>query len=207
MTAGPKKSVGLLAGTFDPVHVGHIALAESALLGGGLDEVWFVADPKQNNIASEQKRPSASHAARIEMLEVALAHDPHLKVYDGELADSAHTSQMFLDLIAAYDDRVFAFVLGADTFERMSSWQDIESVVQKATFVTGIRTHLRDSLLTKVRNELGSAAGDLEVTWLDFEGFKHVSSTRVRADLIRTGQSADLNPLVMAYIKDNDLYR
>jgi nicotinate-nucleotide adenylyltransferase len=207
MISGRKKSVGLLAGTFDPVHVGHIALADSALQGARLDEVWFVADPKVNNIASEQKRPAASYEARIKMLETAVADYPHFKVYDGVLASSAHTSQMFLDLISFHPENGFTFVLGADTFERMTSWQDIESVVQNATFAAGIRAHLRDGLLTKVRSDLGSVASDLSVTWLNFDGFKHVSSTRVRMELSRTGRSADLDPEVLAYIKDNYLYQ
>lgn len=206
MAISSPKTIGLLAGTFDPVHLGHVGLAKSALHDGLLDEIWFVLDPKVLNVPSERKNAVASFDDRSNMLEIGLARERGMSVYRGPFSGDPHTPRMFSQLISQFSGVNFVFVLGADTFARVAAWDNIEPVVHTTTFMIGSRAELPSTMQEGVKQQLGPAGVDLKVKWFDFDGFRDYSSTEIRSKLIRAESPVGLDSGVHEYIKQHRLY-
>jgi nicotinate-nucleotide adenylyltransferase len=197
------RRVGLLAGTFDPVHLGHVALAKAAMDQGGLDEVWLVVNPQAIKQDST-KVGLAVFEHRLAMARLATAA-PRLGVYEGELLMRPHTWSTFEEL-AKRDGVDPVFVLGLDALLRIDRWDDVESVVAKATFMVAHRGTLNDGSLSELRQRLGALGKELKVRKFEFEGFDGVSSSQIKASLRKGERPAGLDPRVLEHILAERLY-
>jgi len=118
--------VGILGGSFNPAHDGHLHVSQLALDQLGLDELWWLVSP-QNPLkpASEM----ASFAARFEQASVIAARDGRIKVSDFEKKSGTVYS---LDTIGAlkktYPDISFVWVMGADNLRQMPKWQGWQKI-------------------------------------------------------------------------------
>ena len=115
--AGP---LGVLGGTFDPVHVGHLRLAEEARDALGLAEVrWGPAGVPPHRLA-----PRADAAHRLEMVRLAIAGNPHfvLDAAEARAGGPAYTAPTLERLRAAEGGRPLVLLLGADAFLGLESW-------------------------------------------------------------------------------------
>lgn len=147
---GPRR-VGLLGGTFDPPHVGHLVVAESARLDLGLDQVRLLVagDPWM-------KRTVTPARHRIEMARAAVTEDPHLRVdpRETERDGPTYTSETLAELHAAEPDTEWCFLLGADAAARLGEWHRIDDALALARFVAvtrpGHRLALGGSMASKV---------------------------------------------------------
>jgi len=122
--------VGLLGGTFDPVHNAHLAMARAALEALKLDRVRWL--PTGN--PGYRKPPVASAADRVAMLKLALANEPRYEVDEREL--QAGASGYTVDTLKALrrelaGDELYLFI-GADQFAKFDSWRDPEEVKRLA---------------------------------------------------------------------------
>ena len=126
---------GLLGGTFNPVHEGHLALAREALRAFGLDEVWLIPCAIPPHKTTTDLAPDAD---RLAMLRLATASDPALRVLDIEmrLPHPSYTLHTLDALRAEYPDRRFAFIIGADTLTQLHTWHRPLDVLERARFVT-----------------------------------------------------------------------
>ncbi len=120
--------IGLLGGSFDPVHEGHVALARRALEDFGLDEVWFVPT------ARSPFKPGATHFTdeeRVARLREAIASEPRFRVCleDLERGGVSYTCELIERLIAAHPDCEFTFILGADSLASLHRWHRAEELV------------------------------------------------------------------------------
>lgn len=129
--------IGLLGGTFNPVHLGHLALARAAREAFGLDEVWLIpcAVPPHKTTAG-----LASNADRLAMLRLAAAGEPGgwLKVSDIEmrLPPPSWTLRTLDALRGEHPGRRFAFIIGGDTLVQLHTWHEPLEVLARARFVT-----------------------------------------------------------------------
>ncbi|MEX2626185.1 MAG: nicotinate-nucleotide adenylyltransferase [Ilumatobacteraceae bacterium] len=127
-----QRRVGLLGGTFDPPHVGHLVAAESARVDLGLDEVRLLVagDPWM-------KRTVTPVRHRIEMARVAVAEDQHLRVdaRESERDGPSYTSETLAELHAAEPRTEWCFLLGDDAAIRLGEWHRIEDALELARFV------------------------------------------------------------------------
>ncbi|GAB2492121.1 nicotinate-nucleotide adenylyltransferase [Arenimonas alkanexedens] len=124
-------------GTFDPVHAGHLAVAQAAHAAFGA-EVAFVpaADPPH------RATPGASAAQRAQMLALAIADEPGFRVDPRELRRSgpSWTVSTLRELRAERGpDAALAWVLGADAFRGLPGWHDWETLMDLAHFVVAVR--------------------------------------------------------------------
>jgi nicotinate-nucleotide adenylyltransferase len=136
MSAAPVR-VGILGGTFDPIHEGHIAAARAAMDTLDLDRVLLVASHQPPH-RCQQPKTSAYH--RFAMVSLACAADPRLQASDVELVHDgpSYTAQTLRRLAGPAPglrpSQLF-FIIGTDAFAEIASWYDYPAVLDLAHFV------------------------------------------------------------------------
>lgn len=130
--------VGILGGTFDPVHIGHLVLAQAALEQLGLDQVLFVpaGEPWRK---SHRSITDAAH--RIEMLRVAVEGNDGFGISDIEVRRDGptYTADTLAALAGERLDDAFWFIVGADALADMPTWHEPERIVQHAMLAVAPR--------------------------------------------------------------------
>lgn len=131
--------LGLLGGSFDPVHYGHLLLAECAREQLGLDEVWFLPAA---GAPHKQQRQQTGITLRVQMLELATAGNPAFCVSDLEArrGGTSYTVDTLEVLRAAEPDRELVFLLGADMLNDLPHWRRAGRVCELATIAAACRT-------------------------------------------------------------------
>lgn len=200
------RRIGLLTGTFDPVHAGHIALAREAIGAAGLDEVWLVVNPRRTNSPVENKTGVLSYGHRMAMAKLAAMRESGVLVYKGELRDQPHSVSTFAKFATLYPNLEFVFILGMDAIARLDGWDDVESVVETTSFVAATRPNIAKDSIDGLRYRLGPLGPKLKVQSFDFEGYGEVSSTVARRALASGDSPNWLSKEVYAYIRRNNLY-
>ncbi len=133
-TDGP--TIGLLGGTFDPVHVGHLVVAEHLRIAYDLDEVRLVVagDPWM-------KSAEASGEARVELARLAVYGAPGLVVDDREVhrPGPTFTADTLAELADEYPDAEFVFAVGSDAAASLHRWERWSEVLDRARVVVVTR--------------------------------------------------------------------
>ena len=199
------KRIGILGGTFDPVHCGHIHLAEDAMKQGGLDEVIFIPARLQ---PFKLGKKITSGEDRLAMLQLATEHTPGFAVSSYEL-DAEGVSYTYLTLRALQkeygEDARLYFITGTDAFLKIELWMMAEELLTNYGFLIGTRPGYREDELAeciaRVREKFNTEVVNINNTKYD------ISSTQIR-EKIRSGESAErlLPENVEAYIRERGLY-
>lgn len=133
----PQPKIGIYAGTFDPVHSGHVAFALQALQAAGLDKVYFLPERRPRG-----KNGVEHFGHRSAMLARALRPHPRLEVL--ELEDpSFSVSRTLPRLNKRFKDKGLVFLFGSDVARGLADWPGAGRFIKDAEFVIGIRS--RDS--------------------------------------------------------------
>lgn len=194
--------VGVVGGTFDPIHVGHLAVARAALECVPLDLVLLVpaALPPHRGAAE------APAADRLEMARLAAAGEPRLEVSDLELrrGGASYTVDTLEELRRIRPGDSLYLVLGWDAAREIRSWRRPERVLALATLVVVSRPHLP----APGEADLRAAGLDPERTVLCDARTPEVAATAIR-DRVAAGEPLDglVEPAVAAYIAGHGLYR
>jgi nicotinate-nucleotide adenylyltransferase len=211
-----RRHVGILGGTFDPIHYGHIGVAEAAVAALGLSRMDVVTA----NVPPHRRQPVASPFQRYAMVVLAIGHRPGWRASDMELRleGPSYTS----DTLARYLERGYHhaelfFVIGADAFADIATWHDYPHILDAANFAVVSRpglsvTALADrlpALATRMRSTpaQGSDPGSDPLIFLIDALTPDVSGTAIRARR-EVGESIDglVPPLVQQYIEQHGLY-
>jgi nicotinate-nucleotide adenylyltransferase len=149
---GPMR-IGILGGTFDPVHVGHLIIAETVRDEMRLDKVLFIpaATPPH-----KQNRPVTDAAHRLEMIRLAVEGNAAFEASDVEIKRGgvSYSIETIEGLRAQAGDAAgFFFIVGADTVPELATWKDIDHLVHLCTFVVVARPGFR------IENLLGEKIG------------------------------------------------
>ena len=198
--------IGLLTGTFDPIHLGHLELAKAAKSECGLDEVWLMVNPKKVNSIIEFKDGVQDYRHRLKMSKLATEDTVGVKVYVGPLAERPHTMTTFLELMRNNPDDKFVFIVGMDAISRLDGWEDYESVVNSASFAVATRPGAVPETINSLKRRLGPLGEALDVHLFEFDDHGAATSTKIR-DQIRSGQRPEsVDDSVYEYILKHDLY-
>jgi nicotinate-nucleotide adenylyltransferase len=186
--------IGILGGTFDPPHVGHVRMARAARAVLALDRVFFSVAPAPPHKGGE---PVTAYEQRVAMVTAAITGDDGLAL---TRIEEGHVPSYTVDLLRACRERTRAdlyFIMGADSVSELARWREPSEIARLATIVVFPRT----GAATRV-----PVAGEVSVVVFE-EPVIDVSSTAVRARLER-GQRADddLPPAVARYIEYRGLY-
>lgn len=126
--------LGIFGGSFDPVHYGHLLLAETCREACSLDEVWFVP-----NAQPPHKRAAALTPVRqrLEMLELALADAPGLRVsaIEADRPGLSYTVETLDQLRRQQPNTELFFLMGADSLQDLPTWREPERICQLATLL------------------------------------------------------------------------
>ena len=125
-----KRRIGILGGTFDPPHLGHLLIAETARIALDLESVLFVP-AGEPWLKSGQRITPASH--RLRMVELAIADNPDFCVSDCEVRRSGatYTVDTLRELRSAYpDDTDFYFIVGSDVLDQFHRWKEPVGILE-----------------------------------------------------------------------------
>lgn len=185
------KRVGILGGTFNPPHFGHLIMANEAFHSLGLDEVRFMP----NAIAPHKEVHGANTAQRLKMTELAIEGFPQFRIEDFEITSGgvSYTFNTILKLMEMEPDTEFYFIVGGDTVEDLNSWHRIHELASMVQFV-GIGRPGFDSTT------------DFPVMMIDSPEM-HLSSTMLRERVAAKRPLTFFVPeKVEAYIRKEGLY-
>jgi len=193
------RKIGLLGGTFDPIHNGHLNLALEMQEKEHLDEVWFI--PAAKNPLKHEEGTAPQH--RFQMLKMAIGDIPFFKAVDLELSKTgpSFTIDTLNELHALGKNQSFYLILGQDVFSSFYKWKDPAGIVAKATLLIGCRRG--DDLHPEGNEEIKQAlmAGLRQIKLMD------ISATEIRERLKKNLYIGHLVPgKVVDYIYENSLY-
>ncbi|WP_126453264.1 nicotinate-nucleotide adenylyltransferase [Sulfuriflexus mobilis] len=210
------KPIGILGGTFDPVHCGHLRIALDALQQLGLQEVRLL--PCRQSPLRDAPRVTAGQ--RLAMLEAAIAGEPGLVADGRELQREGPSFSVdtLRTLRADYPDTPLCLIVGMDAFIGFAQWKDWRQIFALAHIVVvqrpgsalqfhdaGLQQEFEQRRCQQATELAGDYAGKiflLEATYLD------ISATQIRA-LVAAGNSARylLPDAVWQYIQQHGLYQ
>src|SRR5208283_146178 len=123
--------IGIFGGTFDPVHLGHLIVAEQCREQGRLDEVCFIPAARPPH---KQERSVTPFAQRLEMLALAVAGQPAFRVEDLEdhRPGPSYTADTLEELRRSRPDAEFLLIVGTDTLEDLPHWVDPVRIIRQA---------------------------------------------------------------------------
>lgn len=195
------KRIGIFGGSFNPIHLGHTALAAYICKQGLVDEVWLMVSP-QNPL--KQNRALLDEDERLAMARLATAPYPTLQASDFEftLPRPSYTYHTLQALRKTYPDCTFSLIIGEDNWQCFDRWYRGEDIARE----TPIIVYPRD-VEGKLKVILARKESSLSSEGRDLPKLLPYSSTEVR-EHIAAGKSVDhmLHPDVAQYIKKNNLY-
>lgn len=202
-TAEPPAVTGLLGGTFDPVHAGHLAAARQVRSRARLHQVWLMPNAEPPHRAEP---PEAGAHDRLAMVRLAVEGDPALGVCDVEVARGgrSYTVESLEALQRAHPDRAFALLLGYDVALGIGSWYRADRILETARIVIFNRAGAPPPSSARL-TELGFNLTRTQLVEIDSPGV----SARDLRDRVRRGQSIGglVPPPVADYIRDHRLYQ
>lgn len=208
--------LGLLGGTFDPVHFGHLDVAEAAHRALGLDEILFIPSHDPPHRPSDP-RASAFHRFAL----VALAIDGHQSYRASDMELRRNGPSYTTDTLAAFrsegwNPSQLFFILGTDAFAEIATWRQFPAVLDAANFVVITRSGTTldaaaartPEIRSRLRRPEASAIASPETfVFLVEARTRDVSSTTIRARLAAGKPIDDLVPeAVGRYIVGHRLY-
>ena len=125
----PRRKVGLFFGSFNPVHIGHMILANFMATRTGLDEVWLVVSP--HNPLKKRGSLARDHD-RLHLVELAIGDNPHLRAsrIEFELPKPSYTVDTLAVLRDRYPDYDFALLMGSDNLSSFAKWKNHDIILR-----------------------------------------------------------------------------
>jgi nicotinate-nucleotide adenylyltransferase len=209
------KLIGILGGTFNPIHNGHLSMATVAYQHCHLDHVLMLP----NRIPVHRDTPKVSTADRLAMIQLAIENLPYVSVSDCELARSgpSYMVDTLTLLNKKYPHDHLCLIIGEDSLEHFPTWHAYKEILSQAHLVIFPRAPY--NAIKKVPSELSAYTKTADVDLL----FEHESSvlltmdtapidicsTNIRTDISAQTPKSDGNlpRPVLAYIKEKQLYK
>ncbi|KMP12711.1 hypothetical protein UR09_00435 [Candidatus Nitromaritima sp. SCGC AAA799-A02] len=220
-----RQKIGVLGGTFDPVHLGHLGLARETFEAFDLDRVLLVPvfqSPHKKRI------PTASPLHRLEMLRLALKNDSKLEIMDVEVRrkELSYTIDTLDYIESRFPDSELFLILGRDNLPQLDSWKDAGKIMERFHILVASRPgqeqwSAKDAVLGLFGGASPYTVGGVEKDILEFRHgatgrrlvvfqiAPHDISSSVIREKIAGGESVKnlLLPEVEIYIMNNQIYQ
>ena len=193
------KKTGLFFGSFNPIHIGHLILANYILEHSDMDELWFVVSPQ--NPFKEKKSLLKDHN-RLDMVQLAVKNYPKMRASNVEfsLPTPSYTIDTLTYLKEKYPDHSFSLIMGEDNLAGLKKWKNADLLVQNHHIIVYPRI---------------SENKTSESEYLQHENISMIkapvielSATEIRT-MIREGKNVRpmLPPEVFEYLDGSNFYR
>ena len=194
--------IGLMGGSFNPIHRGHVALARAALNSGKVERVLFL--PTGN--PPHKKEGLADKFDRLRMVELAVEHEAGMAVCREEIDRDGviYTVDTLAALKRKMPDCTLTYLIGADTLRALGTWRRVETVIERCKFLVMMREG-------ETREEVIRLAGlwtqrGAQIDFLDARKMD-ISSTQIREQIQKGLPFERLVPQAVAdYIHEHGLY-
>jgi nicotinate-nucleotide adenylyltransferase len=191
--------IGVLGGTFDPIHVGHLIIAESVREEAGLDEIWFMPAFRPPHKAGEKVTDAA---LRMEMVKAAIAGNPRFRAsgLEFELGGPSYTVETVRALADRYPDDRFYWIIGGDMIAWLPNFHRVEELAERIGFI-GVKRPGYENGIDRLPDRLRKAVTMADAPLID------VSSADIRR---RLGDGRSVRYLVpdpvISLIREKGLY-
>lgn len=200
------KKIGLMGGTFDPIHIGHLILGETAYEQFHLDRVVYM--PAGNPPHKRHREGRATDEERYEMVNLAIRNNPHFAISDFEMTEDgySYTYRTLEAIRKKHPDYELYFIIGADSLFDFDTWRMPQRICDNCVLIVATRNHTADDLLDRqiehVRNTFSAHIEKLESENID------CSSNMIR-EWVNEGRSIRyyVTDPVIEYIQKHDIYR
>lgn len=186
------KNIGILGGTFDPPHYGHLLIANEVLCQLQLDEIWFLPNQEPPH---KEKSDHVKNEDRLQMLKLLIEDQPLFSIETIELErpGRSYTAETMKILRERHPHFRFYFIIGADMIEYLPKWYKIDELIHDVTFVGVERAHFKSET-------------PYPIIYANVPRFD-VSSSLIRSR-IKEGKTIKylLPDKVIHYLKENRLY-
>ena len=197
--------VGILGGTFNPIHTGHLLMAEYVKEAAKLDVVMLLP----NGISYMKAGTNVLEGeVRLKMIELCIEDNPNLITSDMEIKreGNTYTYETLLELRAKYPRTELYFIIGADSLFSMEKWVKPDVIFANCTILAVGRNQAPKEALEEKKADLENRFG-AKIRLLDFPEIE-ISSTQIREN-IKAGKSFRymVSEQVWNYIRENNLYQ
>ena len=198
------KMIGIMGGTFNPIHYGHLFLAQNAYEQVGLEQIMFMPS---KNPPHKMKPEKVTDGQRVEMIALAIEDNPHfiLSTLELEREGFTYTADTLELLAKEHPETRYHFIVGADSLFMMDRWKDPQKIFDLCTVVAAARDGVDLEKLSAQAGYLKERFhGDILLAEMPM---MQISSENIRERAAR-GQSLRyyLPDRVITYINENQLY-
>ena len=199
--------IGIMGGTFDPVHNGHLMLGHAAYKAFSLDQIWFMPNGNPPHKKSETIKSTAED--RMKMTSLAIAPFPEfvLQPYEALRAEVSCSYQTMEHFSKIYPDDEFYFIIGADSLMAIETWIHPERIFPTCTILATYRNEVKTKEEMNRQIQYLSEKYHAKIRLLE-SPLMPVSSHELRASLQSGDSVSEYMPAaVCSYIKQHHLYR
>ena len=195
------KHIGIMGGTFDPIHFGHLLMAEQAREQHSLDEIMFLpaGDPPH-----KEGHPITPARVRQKMVELAIGENPHFYCSTMEIdrKGPSYTAKTLWELHESHPENVYYFLVGADSLDYMDRWYHPQDIFRLAVILVAERKTISEEELERKSAQLSRRyPADIRRIKLPLVEF---SSTDIR---LRASRGESIRYFVPSSVEEYIMYR
>lgn len=199
------RKIGILGGTFNPIHNGHLALGECALKQLDLDEIWFMPSGQTNLKKGLYILPGSDRQALI-LLAIEGNKNFHFSDIELKRPGITYTYETLTELKKLYPEHEFYFILGADCLFSIEKWVEPSIIMSHSVLVSAVRGDA-DKISLQKQAEYLEAKFNATIKLLDFPK-EDISSSDIRARIANNEPIDHLVPANVAkYIQAHYCYQ